>query len=148
MSWSYSGDPATSALDALRFLIQDTDTTAQLLSNEELSYLLSEENDSVYAAAIRAALQLGARLGRKGSIKVGDLAIDYTQQAKWYNDLAAQLRRERILRTGSGAGVFTAESKTDKQAREDDTDRVQPKFSRDLGDVQNFDSRGDDDPGV
>jgi hypothetical protein len=31
MAWSYSGNPGASNLDLIRFLIQDTDTTDQLV---------------------------------------------------------------------------------------------------------------------
>ena len=41
MTWSYSGNPGASDLDHIRFLIQDTDTTDQLFSNEELTYLFN-----------------------------------------------------------------------------------------------------------
>lgn len=133
MSWSYSGDPSTSALDAVRFLIFDTDTTNQLLSNEEINYLLSAENNNVYAAAIRAAMRLSANFGRKGSMSVGDLSIDYGSQATFYSGLVAALRRERVLRGGAGAAIFTAGSIAAKQDREADTDRVKPKFTRNLG---------------
>lgn len=137
MSWSYSGDPSTSALDSVRFLIFDTDTAAQLLSNEEINYLLSQESNNVYAASAHAAMQLSAKFGRRGSKSVGDLSIDYDQQATFYRDLSVALRRERAMRVGTGAAIFTAQSIDDKQAREDDTDRVKPKFARNNGPGEN-----------
>jgi hypothetical protein len=33
MTWSYSGDPSSSSTDAVRFLVGDTDTNDQLISN-------------------------------------------------------------------------------------------------------------------
>jgi len=41
MTWTYSGNPANSSSDAVRFLIGDTDTTDQLISNEEIAYLVT-----------------------------------------------------------------------------------------------------------
>ena len=38
MVWSYSGNPADSAVDAVRFLTGDTDTNDQLLDNEEIAW--------------------------------------------------------------------------------------------------------------
>ena len=39
MTWSYSGDPASSDRDAIRFYIGDTDTTLQLLQDEDIDFL-------------------------------------------------------------------------------------------------------------
>lgn len=144
MSWSYSGNPASSALDAVRFLLLDTDIQSQLLSNEEINYLLSVENDNIYEAAIRGAIQASAKFGRKGSKSVGDLSIEYGAQADFYQSLADRLRRERVLRGGSGAALFTANSKDDKRQRENDTDRVDPLFTRKQGEYRPLDELTND----
>jgi hypothetical protein len=57
MTWTYVG-PATSDRDKVRFLIQDVETTRQLLSDEEIAWLLTEWAD-VYDAAANAAEVLG-----------------------------------------------------------------------------------------
>ena len=38
MTWTYSGDPATNARDAIRFLTGDTDTNDQLINDEEIAW--------------------------------------------------------------------------------------------------------------
>ena len=61
MSWSYSGNPADSALDKVRFLIGDTDTTDQLLTNEEINYTIAESGGSIYQSAHDAAYAIASK---------------------------------------------------------------------------------------
>jgi len=77
MTWTYSGNPGASVLDEVRFLIQDTDNTDQLLSNEELNYLIDAYEDSAYSAAVSAVVSLIGQAARatEESKKVGDLSL-------------------------------------------------------------------------
>lgn len=103
MAWSYSGNPASSALDKVRFLIGDTDTNNQLLSNEEITWLLSEWNNNAYVAAANAAYSLSAEFSGKSdfSRSVGDLSLStqYGAQAERYGALASRL----MVQASSGA---------------------------------------------
>ena len=76
MTWSYSGDPSDSALDEIRFLIGDTDTNDQLLSNEEITYLYTAYGDA-YAAAVACVVSLISKASRSAeeSKTVGDLSL-------------------------------------------------------------------------
>ena len=47
MTWTYSGNPSSTERDAVRFLVGDTDTNDQLLSNEEIDYLVTQPMVSV-----------------------------------------------------------------------------------------------------
>ena len=50
MTWSYSGDPANSTNDSIRFLIGDTDTNDRLITNEEIAYIVTQlRNLDIYA---------------------------------------------------------------------------------------------------
>ena len=40
MSWSYSGNPATSDIDALRFMLKDTIEEDPILQDEEIQFIL------------------------------------------------------------------------------------------------------------
>lgn len=40
MSFTYSGDPSKSPVDAARFLLGDTDKSAPILQDEEIKYLI------------------------------------------------------------------------------------------------------------
>jgi hypothetical protein len=99
MTWSYSGDPGASDLDHIRFLIQDTDTTDQLFSNEELTYLNTSYGDP-YSAAIAAVTTLIAKGSRvaEESKTVGDLSLSVKSGAlvtQW-EALLKYLKAERF----------------------------------------------------
>ena len=99
MTWSYSGDPGASNLDHIRFLIQDTDTTDQLFSNEELNYLYGAYGDA-YSAAIAAVTTLIAKGSRvqEESKTVGDLSLSVKSGAlvtQW-ETLLKYLKAERF----------------------------------------------------
>ena len=48
MTFTYSGDPTTSTRNKVRFLINDTDSTDVLFTDEELDYLITEWGTNVY----------------------------------------------------------------------------------------------------
>jgi len=92
MTWSYSGDPGSSTRDEVRFLIQDTDTADQLLSDEEITYVITESGGSIYQAAHDAAYAVASQFSRKAQSKsVGDMSISYADRAKAYFMLANEL---------------------------------------------------------
>ena len=137
MTWTYSGDPSANSKDLVRFLIHDTDTTAQLLTDEEINGLLTIEG-SARGAAILAAGSLSARFGRKASMSVGDLSINYGSIASFYHGLMLSLRRE--LACSSASPYAGGQSIADKDAKEEDDDRVKPSFRRDLHDSRCHDA--------
>jgi hypothetical protein len=102
MTWTYTGNPGTSRLDEVRFLIQDTNSDEQLLRDEELEYLIASYGDS-YAAAVAAVSALIGRLASLSSEskKVGDLSLTrvYGMQVAKYEALIKYLERERFRRT-------------------------------------------------
>lgn len=130
MTWSYSGDPSSSSVDSVRFLIGDTDSTDEQLQNEEISWLLSENSNSVYDASIEAARALSAKYARLAVTKtVGDLKIEYQDRSKRYADLVAILEMQKDSRSVPipyAGGI----SVTDKDTKEDQIDRVEPRFVR------------------
>lgn len=101
MTWSYSGDPGASTLDEIRFLIQDTDTDDQLLSNEEITYLADAYGDS-YSAAVAAVGVLIAKASKvqEESKRVGDLSLSVTSGARvsQWQALMDSLKAERFRR--------------------------------------------------
>ena len=102
MTWSYSGDPGSSTRDEVRFLIQDTDTDNQLLSNEELDYLITAYIDP-YSAAVAAVVSLIATAARseEESKSVGDLSLSRKAGARLqqWEALKRHLEAERFRRT-------------------------------------------------
>lgn len=96
MTWSYSGNPSASSTDKVRFLCGDTDTNNQQVSNEEITFLLTEWNSNAYLAAAFASDAIAGKLTAKAdsSRSVGDLSIStqFSSQAKTYMERAANLR--------------------------------------------------------
>lgn len=101
MTWTYSGDPGDSALDEIRFLIQDTDTNDQLLSNEEITYLYTAYGDA-YSAAVAAVGVLIAKASKvaEESKTVGDLSLSVKSGARLaqWQALMTSLQAERFRR--------------------------------------------------
>jgi len=94
MAWTYSGNPANSALDQVRFVIGDTDSANQLLSNAEIDWLISARGNASLAAP-NAAEAIAAKLAHESdsSKSVGDLSLSLSLSArsqKFY-DLADRL---------------------------------------------------------
>ena len=118
MTWSYSGDPGASDLDAVRFLIGDTDTSQQQLSNEEITYLLTA-GGTVRAAALAACRSLSAKYSRLVDQSTGSISISYSQLAKQYQALANDIRSGAQVAPYAG-GI----SKSDMESVASDSDRV------------------------
>lgn len=98
MSWSYSGDPASSSRDLVRFLLLDTVEADPLLSNEEIDYLVATWVDP-YEAARNGALTLMAKFTRQADLSrsVGDLSISesFGGRAAEYMALAESIAEQR-----------------------------------------------------
>jgi hypothetical protein len=122
-NWTYSGDPAASVKDQVRFLVGDTDGADQLLSDEEILWLVSEFGNPYLAAAQAAeAIYSGGKLVDK---KIGDLEIKASMRADQFMKLAKSLRR----RAGRGAMPYAGGiSIADKDAYRDNTDIPTPAF--------------------
>lgn len=94
---SYSGDPSSSELDQVRFLIRDTDMNAPLFTDPEVYWLLAEWGDP-YVAAWNAADTLTARYAQLAdtSKRVGDLSLStsYSSKADQYRSLSSALQRQ------------------------------------------------------
>lgn len=101
MTFTYSGDPSTSTRNAVRFLINDTDSTDPLFTDEELAYLITEWGSNTYEICRAACETLVARFNRLAdstSKSVGDISVSqsYTAKAKEYQDLANSFLARRL----------------------------------------------------
>lgn len=147
MAFTYSGDPASSSRDAVRFLIGDTDSTDAQLQDTEIAYLLTQDPTPAKAAA-NAARAIAAKYGRLVDFAVGDLRYSYAQRQKAYLDLAAQLEAQAAV-SGSIQFKATGISRADKEAAREMEDRVKPAFTRETMDNpragEAFDQEPDDD---
>lgn len=110
--WSYSGNPASSEKDKYRFLLSDTDSTSPILSDEEISYILTEHTDNIVRLKhlFEVAATIFARDCRKS---LGPQTEDPTERQKYFDDKAKYYSKLVAGSSGlslpnySGAKVFT-----------------------------------------
>jgi len=95
MSWSYSGNPADSDRDAVRFYIGDIDPNLQLLQDEDIDFLLKKwlpvyGSDLMVAAG--AAEMVANHFAREVSVSADGVSVSSSELQQKYNDLASNLR--------------------------------------------------------
>jgi hypothetical protein len=122
MTWTYGNDPTANAdgsynIDLVRLLIGDTDTNHQLLTDEELDFFISQQNN-YYIAAAMAAETLVAKFAPSTQEKLGDWEGAYQQRYDHFVGLGKELRRKaaRNLKIWVG-GIQPAEDEADEHKR-------------------------------
>lgn len=118
MTNEYSGDPATSDKDAIRFYIGDT-VDPFLFQDEEIDFLVTSEGGAPQAA-IRALFSLATRFAQQADKQVGDLKISYGARATTFLAMAKELRKRMIVPVPWVSGISISE----KFSVETDIDRV------------------------
>lgn len=93
--WSYSGNPATSHRDAVRFYIGDIDGSMQLLQDEDIDFLLDKwmpvyNSDLLVAAG--AAEIIANHFAREVSVSADGVSVGADVLQQKFNDLAVNLR--------------------------------------------------------
>lgn len=132
-TWSYSGDPQSSLKDAVRFFVQDTVEQDQQISDEEVEFLLADENQNTMRAAARAAEVIAAMYARQVDKSVGGLSLSAGRRQEKYERLAQKLwSRANTVGTSLPFPYAGGVSQSDKDIAEEDSDRVQPAFTRDM----------------
>lgn len=127
MTWSYSITTlAATPKDQVRLLIGDTLTTDPQMQDEEIAYYLTQRS-SVYGAAAECCRTLQARFSRSVDQKGGDTETKYSQLAKAYGIKAIEFE-QKAAAAGAGKPYAGGISIADKQAQEQNTDRVAPQF--------------------
>jgi hypothetical protein len=101
--WSYSGNPASSARDELRFWVQDTDVNLPLLSDTELDYLLAAYSTSriIYVAAVAAGV-LATKFGTEVSIGADGVNVSVSELSEKWFKIAEELRDQYKSNPGIG----------------------------------------------
>jgi hypothetical protein len=130
MTWSYDTNLAQPK-DKVRFYSSDTDSAAAItLTDEEIGGALVLEG-TVRAAAAVCCEALAGRYASFGQRFVDDLGqtVDYGARATFFEGRATQLRSRIALSAIPFAGGISVSA---KQTQEQDTDRVQPAFTKDL----------------
>lgn len=129
LPFSYSGDPASSALDQVRFLLGDTTSTNPYLGDAEIDWVLSIDANPFFAAAMGADI-IGARFASQTAKSVGDLSISGGDKARGFADLATRLRSMAVNPRINGVPTpyYGGATYDDKNVDRQNTDLVQPYF--------------------
>jgi hypothetical protein len=122
---TYSGDPAASDRDRVRFEVGDTNCTAPILSDAEIDALLTQESGALLAAS-EAARKIAAKYAIRVDCSIGSTRKAWSQQFRHYTELAKALRAKGAR--GSVLPYVGGLSEEEKRSDALDTDLVQPAF--------------------
>lgn len=126
--WTYDSSDlntttASGRLNAVRYLVGDTNTTDQQVDDEEINFGLSENKDNVYRTAAWVAQTLASKYARYVDIDLdGQVAESYDQLYKHYSHLVDDLN-SRARANGSIGMVAGGISLVDMKANRRNTDR-------------------------
>ena len=123
VTWSYNIS-STDDKDKVRFYCGDTDTNDQLVSDEEIDFVLDVE-PTLKEAAATVCDHLAAKYAREVDKDAGELSLDASKKSAAYAALAATLRADGARTSMPYAGGI---SKSRVESVNDDTDRVTPAF--------------------
>jgi len=134
MTWSYQ-DTMPRDIDKVRFYVGDTDVNDQLLSDQEITFALSEAGGNVRRAASLCATRKAAEFSKLTDLKEGQLSISYSQRSKQMLTIAEAIIDTSVTLDPAipfAGAVFIA----DKQSVEGDTTLVEPSFGVDMLDSE------------
>jgi len=135
MSWNYSGRPADSDRDHVRFLVGDTDAEEPFVQDEEIAFAVANQTSLKLSAAL-VLRALAAKYSRQVTNKVGDVSSNCSDVAKAFRDRADELDPAGL--TTAPALVlpsFGGLTISGKETLAEDTDAVQPRFVRGADDI-------------
>ena len=142
MTATYTNQPGTRNVDTVRHLINDKNVTTEadaLLTDEEIQFHIDSE-PHIYIAAAEAATAIATTFAASETVKqVGDLRREFGDggRAATYHATATRLRGNAYNKaTPYAGGLLESEKRTGDQ----DTDRVDPAFTRDQMDNPSGDS--------
>lgn len=103
-TFTYSGDPSQSDLDAVRFHVGDTDSAEPFLSDAEITYLVGQypDKDPLFVAS-KAAEAIASRMTREIGVSADGESVATDQLATRFMDLAKELLaqwREKLRASG------------------------------------------------
>lgn len=101
MTWTYEGGPGATDLNWVRWKVQDTRETDQLVQDEEIEAELADAGTK-QIAALAVARVIARRLALLASSKsIGKKALGYQERAEQYAKLVNELEQE----VGAGAAA-------------------------------------------
>lgn len=135
MAWSYDASnlnttTASGRLNTVRLIVGDTDSSDELIQNEEISFALGQNSNNVYYAGSLVCRLIAAKFSRLVDTTLDNaISAKYSTRAKQYQQLAIQIENQAKKSSGKSIGVFAGGIfKTDMYSADQDTTRVQPAF--------------------
>ena len=122
--FSYGGDPSTSPVDAVRFLVGDTNPKRPLLDDREVKWAI-DQNPNQNLAAATLAEHLFGKFASMADISVGPVSKSYSKVAELFQRKASQLRTEACR---SAVPSFPATRIASKEALAQNTALTSPNF--------------------
>lgn len=137
----YGGDPSASDVNAVRFEMGDTDPYAPLLTDQEVDWAILQETGvaanpntavitgaNLLRAAARCMLSLARKFAAQADSEIGSLKLNYSKMADQYAKRAQELFAKAAgLNVPYAGGMSISE----KEGFAQDSDAVQPAFTRD-----------------
>lgn len=120
--WTYSGDPANSDEDAVRFLIGDTDSERKLVDDREITWSISKAGNFFMSAAL-VCESLASKYAREADCSMGGMSSSLSKVADAWSKRADDLR---AMATKNCTPFFGGLTISGKKALDDRTDDVQP----------------------
>jgi len=130
MAFTWTGDPAASTIEKIRFEINDRDSTNPKFNDAEIEYAYAEEH-SVLNAAARLCEQLQVRYCDASSRSMGPLRVDMSKLSDLYAAKAKALRKRAMAYAEPYVGGISEAKKT---IFEEDSDLIQPAFEKGMHD--------------
>lgn len=92
MAFTYSGNPSTNEVDAIRFQTGDTNSKQPILQDEEIQWIISEypESKRLAVAFRQCANHLAASAVKR---KLGPQSEDATERLAYYKGMADKLEK-------------------------------------------------------
>jgi hypothetical protein len=131
-TWTYTGDPANSQSDALRFVMGDTNHKDPQFWDSEIAFALTQETN-LYRAAANLCRSLAAKYAREADSVQNELRTMYSSRSRAYAERAkefdAKAANSAIPMPYAG-GISNA----DKLLQVNNPDRVPPQFNLGMDD--------------
>jgi hypothetical protein len=145
MTWTYT-NPSTSNRDAVRFLLGDTNTADQRVTDEEIAFALTQAGNDIYAAAAICARALSGKYATLVDTTVETVSVKYSQMRDAFATLAVRLEAQGKRYTGAlGIAVAGGISLSEMTEVRSDPDRVPTAFNMGQFDNPPYGESGRDD---
>lgn len=128
--WTYSGNPADSESDAVRFMVGDTIESRPLLDDKEVEWIVSQATNLNIRAAL-ACEALWSRFVAISDYTVGSVSKKFSDIAAKFKERAAQFRAEA---TKNALVSFPAHLVSTKSALKSDSELTTPQFGIGMAD--------------